>query len=93
MDELETSYEIKIVPLGSLRLKLIELVYQIMKLGKDTILRALGATNFFGKVSTLIENYSWNNFLHLKSISLYEDLFKLPNKEFIKEALEKSNIG
>jgi hypothetical protein len=36
--ELETSYDIKIVPLGSLRLKIIELIYQMIKLNKETIL-------------------------------------------------------
>ena len=91
--ELETSYEIKIVPLGSLRLKLIEFLYHLMKLNKDSILVALGHSSFFEKVSSLIETYPWNNFLHLKAIALYEDLFECPNIAFRKEALHSSNIG
>lgn len=74
--ELETSYDIKIVPLGSLRLKLIELLSQVMKLGKESVLKALGESNFFAKISALIETYPWNNFLHLKAIALFEDLLE-----------------
>jgi hypothetical protein len=45
---LETSYDVKIVPLGSLRLKLIELMYHLIKLNKDVLLMSLVETNFFG---------------------------------------------
>jgi len=45
--ELETSYDVKIVPLGSLRLKLIEFTFHMMKLGNENVLMALAQTNFF----------------------------------------------
>jgi hypothetical protein len=64
-----------------------------MKLNKDSILVALGHSSFFIKLSSLIETYPWNNFLHLKAIALYEDLFESPNTAFRKEALQSSNIG
>lgn len=96
-EQLETSYEVKIVPLGSLRLKLVELLYQIMKLGKEPVLKALGDSQFFSKISALIEAYPWNNFLHLKAIAVFEDLLESAalsgNKEFLKHALTSSNIG
>ena len=71
---LETSYDVKIVPLGSLRLKLIELMYNLIKLNKDALLLSLGETNFFGQLSHLIEVYSWNNFLQLKSSSIFDEI-------------------
>ena len=45
---LETSYDVKIVPLGSLRLKLIELMFNLIKLNKDALLMSLVETDFFG---------------------------------------------
>jgi hypothetical protein len=51
------------VPLGSLRLKLIELIYHLIKLNKDALLMSLVETNFFRQLSHLIEVYPWNNFL------------------------------
>ena len=91
--ELSTSYDAKIQPLGSLRLKVVELVYQIIKLNKDSILTAIGDSTFFEKLSTLIEAYPWNNFLHLKVIAIYEDVFESSNKDFIKQALTSGKIG
>lgn len=92
-NEMETSYDAKIVPLGSLRLKLIELLHHLMRLNKDTILLALGEQAFLGTICQLIERYPWNNFLQLKVISIFEDLLDSSNVEFRKIALTTSNIG
>lgn len=53
-------------------------------MNKDSILTAIGDSPFFEKLSGLIEAYSWNNFLHLKVIAIYEDLFESNSKDFIK---------
>ena len=90
---LETSYDVKIVPLGSLRLKLIELMYNLIKLNKDALLLSLVETNFFGQLSHLIEVYSWNNFLQLKSSSIFDEILDSANKQFAARALKSSNIG
>lgn len=90
---LETSYDVKIVPLGSLRLKLIELMYNLIKLNKDALLLSLVETNFFGQLSHLIEVYSWNNFLQLKSSSIFDEILDSTNKKFAARALKSSNIG
>lgn len=90
---LETSYDVKIVPLGSLRLKLIELMYNLIKLNKDALLLSLVDTNFFGQLSHLIEVYSWNNFLQLKSSSIFDEILDSANKQFAARALKSSNIG
>ena len=90
---LETSYDVKIVPLGSLRLKLIELIYHLIKLNKDAVLMSLAETNFFGQLSHLIEVYPWNNFLQLKSSSIFDEILDSANKEFAARALKSSKIG
>jgi hypothetical protein len=90
---LETSYDVKIVPLGSLRLKLIELMYHLIKLNKDVLLMSLVETNFFGQLSHLIEIYPWNNFLQLKSSSIFDEILDSANKQFAARALKSSNIG
>lgn len=90
---LETSYDVKIVPLGSLRLKLIELMYHLIKLNKDALLLSLVETNFFGQLSQLIEVYPWNNFLQLKSSSIFDEILDSANKQFAARALKSSNIG
>lgn len=91
--KIETSYESQLVPLGSLRLRLIELLFQILKLNKDTTNKALLDSNFFGEVSNLLHTYPWNNFLQLKVIAIYEELMESWSKDFQKGALVSSNIG
>lgn len=91
--ELETSYDVKIVPLGSLRLKLVEFLFHLLKLKKDLLLTALAESNFFGHLSYLIEAYPWNNFLQLKSIQVFEEIFESENKDLSQKALTSSNIG
>jgi len=73
---LSTSYEEDIVPLGSLRLKIIDLAAQILKLNKDVSTAAIANSNFFEQLSGLIETYPWNNFLQLKTIGIYEELLE-----------------
>jgi len=85
--KIETSYEAQLVPLGSLRLRLIELLFQILKLNKDSTNKALLDFNFFGAVSNLLRAFPWNNFLQLKVISIYEELMESWGKEFQKGAL------
>lgn len=100
---LETSYNVKIVPLGSLRLKLVELLGHLLKLNKEPLLSALllqgaeGNPTFLGKLSGLLARFPWNNFLQLKAVSIFEDLFEgqqaLPSKDSLREALKASEIG
>ncbi len=77
---LDTSYNLKIVPLGSLRLKLVELLYQLLKLNKEPILSALllsgESSSFLSKLSALLEKYPWNNFLQLKTVAVFEEIFE-----------------
>lgn len=61
--ELDTSYDVKVAPLGHLRLRIIELLYHLIKLKKPAILNALAETEVFAQISKLIEAYPWNNFL------------------------------
>lgn len=54
---------------------------------------AVVETNFFGQVSHLLEVYPWNNFLQLKSITIFDEILDSSNKEFAAKALKSSNIG
>jgi hypothetical protein len=54
---------VKIVPLGSLRLKLVEFMYNLLKLKQDQLLSALADSQFFAELSHLLALYPWNNFL------------------------------
>jgi hypothetical protein len=54
----------------------------------------LGKSDVFAKISNLLEAYSWNNFLQLKVIALYEEMLEhCENNEFRKDALFGSHIG
>lgn len=53
-----------------------------MKLSNENILLALSQTNFFEQLSHLLEKYSWNNFLQLKSIAIFDEILDSSNAEF-----------
>jgi hypothetical protein len=74
-EELSASYVSKAaIPLGSLRLKIVELVHLMLKLNKSPVIEALSETDIFSKISDLVEQYPWNNFLQLKAIAIYEEV-------------------
>ena len=72
---------------------MIELIYHLIKLNKDALLMSLVETNFFGQLSHLIEVYPWNNFLQLKSSSIFDEILDSANKEFAARAIKSSNVG
>lgn len=90
--EIDTSYDAKIIPLGHFRLRVVELVYHLIKLNKKPIHDAILESELLPKISTLLENYPWNNFLQLKVIALYEEILENGSAEFKQAALSKSNI-
>ena len=61
-----TTFGVTIQPLGHLRLKIVELVYLLIKMGNKQINEIIPNTNVLSKISKLIEQHHWNNFLHLK---------------------------
>ena len=92
--EIETTYSERIRPLGSFRLRLIELVISLVKLNKPQILSALSGSEIFSKITTLVVAYPWNNFLQLKVIHLFEDIIgNSDHREFRTEVLTSSKIG
>ena len=90
--ELDTTYDAKIVPLGHFRLRIVELVYHLLKLKSKAISDALLESDLFSKISVLVETFPWNNFLQLKVIALYEEIFENGSAEFKQQALAKSQI-
>lgn len=92
--EIETTYLEKVKPLGSFRLRVIELVYHLVKLNKPQILSALSSSDIFAQLVKLLIAYPWNNFLQLKFISLFEDIISnSDHREFRHEVLTNSKIG
>ena len=62
---LETTYETPIVPLGKLRLKLIEFIKQIVCLNNPALLSYLTDSTILSDITDLVMKYPWNNFLQL----------------------------
>ena len=92
--EIPNSYESRtLLPLGPLRLKIVELVHLLLKLNKTPIIEALADTEIFSKVSDLVKQYPWNNFLQLKTISIYEEVLDTIDDKTRGVILKKSNIG
>jgi len=93
-EEFASSYESRtIIPLGSLRLKIIEFVHLMLKLNKTSIIEALADTDIFSQISDLVETYPWNNFLQLKVIAIYEEVLDTIDDKSRNIILKKSNIG
>jgi hypothetical protein len=64
---IEASFAIEAVPaLGHYRLRLLELIHQMIKINKNSVFDILGGSKIFSKISELLLVYRWNNFLHLK---------------------------
>lgn len=51
-------------PLGSTRLKLIELTSLAIKLNKSAVIEKIISSNLFGTILSLFCTYEWNNMLH-----------------------------
>lgn len=63
------------VPLGPQRLNTVELVSKMIQLKKEPIFSGLMQSQIFSNIMTLVKNYPWNNFLQLKVINLFEQVF------------------
>lgn len=93
-EEITNSYDSRrLIPLGSLRLKVVEFVHLLLKLNKAPIIEALADTDIFATISDLVEAYPWNNFLQLKAISIYEEVLDTIDDKMRGSILMKSNIG
>ena len=60
--------------LGGVRLKIIECLYLMFKLRKADMNEALSQSQALTKISQLVIDYPWNNFLQLKVINIYETI-------------------
>ncbi len=79
--------------LGHYKLRCVELVQQLIKIGGKTIQDILGASNIFSIIMRLVEKFPWNNFLQIKVISIFEDIVeKIENEEFRKNVLKESQL-
>lgn len=65
----------------------------MLKLNKAPIFEALSDTDIFERISELVEQYPWNNFLQLKTIAIYEEVLDTIDDKSRSLILKKSNIG
>lgn len=64
------------MPLGSFRLKIVELVLYTIKLHKKDLYERIVDTKILTGINELLSMYPWNNFLQLKVIAIYEEIFE-----------------
>jgi hypothetical protein len=78
-----TMQEEQLEPLGSYRLMIARLVYQILKMDHATLNEELLSNDVFIALSNLIKKHPWNNFFQLRIISIYEEVLQnSKNAEF-----------
>ena len=75
------------VPLGQQRLHTVELVSKMVQLKKEPIFGALMASQTFANIIVLVKNYPWNNFLQLKVINLFEQIFNNVDNDAFKNCV------
>ena len=82
------------VPLGQQRLYTVELVSKMVQLKKEPLFTALMASQTFANIIGLVKIYKWNNFLQLKVINLFEQIFNnVDNEAFKNHVLEQTEIA
>jgi hypothetical protein len=74
--ELDSQHGGTYLPLGQLRLRLVELVYLLLKLNKPQVYEMLAESGVFTKISDLLAQYPWNNFLQLKIVAVFEEVLE-----------------
>ena len=79
------------LPLGSLRLRLVELVYLLLKLNKTPVYEMIATSNILHNILELLINYPWNNFLQLKVVSIFEEILENCGTPANREALLKKS--
>lgn len=81
-------------PLGQQRLRSVDLVLNMIKLRKDTLLKAIGESTIFTSIIELVKQYPWNNFLQLKVINICNEVISGSHESaFRAQFLEKSGIA
>ena len=76
-DPIHASYQGGAVqPLGQERLKSVELLYQIVRVGKTSVLDILAENNIIKQLFVLIEKHTWNNFLQLRTQQIFEEILE-----------------
>ena len=82
------------VPLGQQRLYTVELVLRMVQMKKTILYIAMGETEMFKNIMSLVHKYQWNNFLQLKVIELCDEILdNCDNDAFKKQFLNGSGIA
>lgn len=62
--------------MGFVRLRAVELVNQIVKVGQEAIFMEVQRSNIMAYLMDLCEQHVWNNLLHIKTFEIWECIFK-----------------
>eukprot|EP00347_Sterkiella_histriomuscorum_P000595 403375243 len=89
--QLETTYLQPIVPLGRLRLKIIEFIRQLTCLNNPALLSYLVDSTILSDITELVLQYPWNNFLQLTVIQIFQDLLDNCEDPEVKVAALRSS--
>lgn len=85
---------VEFVPLGQQRLRTVELVLNLVKLKKEVLYQALGRSEIFKNIVSLVKQYPWNNFLQLRVINLFTEVIdNCDNAAFRQDFFKSSGIG
>lgn len=66
----------KLKPLGMTKLRMIELLTQIVKVNQDVIFTEVLMSRIMRSVMKLCSQHPWNNLFHIKAIELWECIIK-----------------
>ena len=95
MDPLEpistTFNQNRIVPLGKIKLRAVELLQAIVSLKKTQIITAVSESGVMASALKLIEKHPWNNMIQLKVQQIFEDALQsdldpVEKRDFLKKA-------
>ena len=95
MDPLEpistTFNQNRIVPLGKIKLRAVELLQAIVSLKKTQIITAVSESGVMASALKLIEKHPWNNMIQLKVQQIFEDALQsdldpVEKRDFLKMA-------
>jgi hypothetical protein len=86
--------DVPFIPLGQQRLRSVDLIFNIIKMKKESLNNALGESKIFCNLMQLVKEYPWNNFLQLKVINICTEIIENnDNAVFRRQFLNASGIA
>ena len=84
------TYGYAIKPFGLLRLRVVEFLNSVVLLQSNELLEVLKKNNVFATLLQFLQDYPWNNMLHMKINTIFEEILK--NQEARVSIVKNSGI-